>query len=193
MYAAAGETNFGANPLTYVDNGSGYTGVLQGAVKDWPDSHDVTGQAQAFFTGTGPQGQTDFHYGAINLVNSGVTAVDEIAVRVEDPSIWPNNAYTGNDAAKNAMMLKQASELVGKLLPGLAPAGSAGTVVTSGGAETDTKGVNGDWATAYRLLDWSNSFKNLTDGLHGGADEAANMAKLYGDKVMRMSTIVKAG
>ena len=92
MYAAMGETSLGADNYK-VNNGAGYWGVLQGSVSSWPNPNDIAGQAQAFFTGKGPQGQTDFHTGAINFAKQGMSNPAEIAIKVEVPSIWPNDAY----------------------------------------------------------------------------------------------------
>src|SRR5579872_6279743 len=118
MYAAKGETDFGANSRTYVNNGVGYWGVLQGDMRDWPDPHDVKGQALAFFTGRGPQGQTDFHVGAINWVRQGVTYPPEIAVRTEVPSIWPVDAYSPGGAAEQAQNLAAATSVVDQVAGG---------------------------------------------------------------------------
>lgn len=98
IYAAMGETTLGADASAYQPNGfatsyspQGFWGVLQGAVSYWPDPHDTAGMATAFFNGDDAKGFNGG--GAINLVKSGVTNPAEIAIKVEVPSIWPDDAY----------------------------------------------------------------------------------------------------
>jgi hypothetical protein len=98
MYAGMGETSLGEDASTYTPNGAatasspkGFYGVLQGSVSAWPDPHDTAGMAQAFFTGDGPQGQTDFK-SAIQLATTTTNSA-EIAVKTEQPSVWPDDAY----------------------------------------------------------------------------------------------------
>jgi cell wall-associated NlpC family hydrolase len=88
IFAAIGESGIGAEPGTFKPNAAGYYGVLQGSSSTWSDPHDTAGMARAFLLGgKGFQGG-----GAIALSRKTSDPV-EIAVRVEVPSIWPQNAY----------------------------------------------------------------------------------------------------
>lgn len=81
IYAAIWES--GLDPAA--DNGQ-FWGVLSGSHGEWQQT-DTVGMAEAFLhSGKG------FHDGAISLSHSTSNPV-EIAVRVEVPSVWPNNAY----------------------------------------------------------------------------------------------------
>jgi hypothetical protein len=96
LYAAIGETQIGKNPGTYKPNSAGYWGVFQGSTKTWPDPHDVAGQAAAFLKG----GQ-GFQAGGAMALSRTVPDPIEIAVRVEAPSIWPDNAYARQAGSGN--------------------------------------------------------------------------------------------
>lgn len=98
IYAGIWESKL--TPLT-TPNSDNEVGVLQSSASVW-NGDDVKGQATSFFKGgKGFQGG-----GAIALVRSGITNPIQVAVEVEVPSIWPNNAYAaeqgyiGDTAAK---------------------------------------------------------------------------------------------
>ena len=172
MYAALGETDLGANAHTYEDNGFGYWGVLQGAVKDWRNPHDIAGMAQAFFTGRGPQGQTDFHTGAIKLAHEGITDPAEIAVKVEVPSIWPDDAYAKEWAGGAAEGLAQAEDIVHMQLPGLK---TTGAVTTYGGVHAPSLPPPSratDWLGPITAIDAAGNIDNCWTYLAEGASAA---------------------
>ncbi|MGH3415554.1 MAG: NlpC/P60 family protein, partial [Actinocrinis sp.] len=165
IYAAMGETGLGGNPTTYQPNGyatsaspQGYWGVLQGTVSGWPDPHDAPGMAQAFLTGRGPQGQTDFQTGAINWVKQGVSNPAEIAVKTEVPSIWPTDGYAKEwPAGGEAQGLAEAKAIVaayGGAATGTL--GSTGTATSKSDVSQLTRGSNQNpdedsWTCIQRL------------------------------------------
>lgn len=85
IYAGIWESN-----LSPKANNGRYWGVLSGSVTEWQQT-DTVGMAGAFlhggkgFVGQGAIGLVAFPYQVSNPV--------EIAVKVEAPSIWPDNAY----------------------------------------------------------------------------------------------------
>jgi hypothetical protein len=192
MYAAIGETALGTNPKTYVDNGSGYTGVLQGSMSAWPDPHDITGQAQAFFTGTGPQGQTDFHIGAINLANQGVTNPAEIAVRVEVPSIWPADAYAKEFDGGEAGGIADATAIVDAYLKGT-PTGSgfAGGGASPPAVEKTLKGT-GTFAGLIPLTDSAHDISGAFTAIQSGATSAAHVSSATAQKITKLVSVKAA-
>lgn len=104
IFAALNESNLGESGDTYTPNSSGYWGVLQGSVHSFA-AHDLTGMARAFLQGDGNKG---FQAGgAIHLANKGVSNPEEIAVRVEVPSIWPDNAYSRESGYAASLPLAQ--------------------------------------------------------------------------------------
>lgn len=138
IYAGMGETSLGADASTYQPNGyatsyspQGFWGVLQGAVSNWPDAHDTAGMAKAFLRGDSGKG---FQAGgAMTLARQGVTNPAEIAIRVEVPSIWPDDAYAKEWPGGQAQGLSEAKAIVvalggGALKGGVAGAGGTGTV-----------------------------------------------------------------
>ena len=107
IYAALGETDLGAAPNTYTGGAGGAVGVLQGTPANWPNAHDVQGQATCFYKG----GKGFQAGGAIALAQQGWTAW-KIANAVEanytfDASggdsyagRWPGGTQQGIDEAK---------------------------------------------------------------------------------------------
>lgn len=194
IYAALGETNLGENPRTYMNNGVGYWGVLQGDMPSWPDPHDIAGQALAFYTGRGPQGQTDFHVGAINWVHQGVTFPPEIAVRTEVPSIWPNDAY-----ANNAHMTSQA--LLDHIMPIYDEvSGSAVPVPSGGGGGTPSPNVpqvvvSGNLYQMMTQLDYAGLDINLWKELDASVSVMADSAHTFLRHVQKTTFVTphKAG
>lgn len=84
IYAGTWESNLTPSP----PNAEGYCGVLAGSDKIF-SPEDTTDEANAFFQG----GKGYQAGGALTLAKSGVTNPVEIAVKVEEPSVWPTNAY----------------------------------------------------------------------------------------------------
>jgi cell wall-associated NlpC family hydrolase len=97
IFAAIAESSIGAAAGAFIPNAVGYYGVLQGSSSTWPDPHDTAGMASSFLLG----GKGFQAGGAIALAHSGVTDPVEIAVRVEAPSVWPENAYAGEAGYAN--------------------------------------------------------------------------------------------
>lgn len=89
VFAAIAESRAGATPDTFIPNKYGCAGVFQAKQPFAKGVHDTEAQARGFLEGTGPfRGG-----GAIKLMNGGTTNPVEIAVRVEVPSNWPDDAY----------------------------------------------------------------------------------------------------
>lgn len=101
LFAAIAESRLDAS----ASNGS-YAGVLSGAVGTWPNYASETAQmAEAFlFGGKGFQDG-----GAIMLSRTSNNPV-EIAVNVEKPSVWPENAYAAE--AEYDKFLPEAQALI---------------------------------------------------------------------------------
>lgn len=97
IFAAIAESSIGGAAGAFTPNAVGYYGVLQGSSSTWPDPHDTAGMATSFLLG----GKGFQAGGAIALAHSGVTDPVEIAVRVEAPSIWPENAYASEAGYAN--------------------------------------------------------------------------------------------
>ncbi|MCW3039349.1 MAG: hypothetical protein JWM31_1254 [Solirubrobacterales bacterium] len=103
IFAAIAESGIGGQAGAYAPNGSGYWGVLQGgsgqngSAANFPDPHDTEAFAHYFLLG----GKGFNAGGAISLTKAGITDPAEIAVKVETPSIWPNNAYAGEAGYSN--------------------------------------------------------------------------------------------
>lgn len=104
VFAAIAESRAGGDSTTYVRNSAGCWGVFQAQSKSWKDPHDTEGQARAFLKGIDPfRGG-----GAIKLQKDGVTNPIEIAVRVEVPSNWPQDAYSTEPGFDEAGAVKEA-------------------------------------------------------------------------------------
>jgi hypothetical protein len=89
LYAAMGETSLGASASTWTQHGSPcFDGVLQGSCRYFPNPYDIYSQGQAFFAGT-----KSFAAGGAVALSRRTSNPEEIAVRVEVPSIWPRDAY----------------------------------------------------------------------------------------------------
>lgn len=144
LYAGIGETKLGALASTYTNNSSGAIGVLQGTNTYWDSHpHDTATMADNFL-----QGGRGFN-SAITLAKSGITDMAEIAVKVEVPSIWPNNAYA-NEAGWND---QQVRDEVGKIIAAYGgPVAKDSGPATNSGTYSFTRGVNEDsWDCIQRL------------------------------------------
>lgn len=95
FYAAIGETECGEQAGTYQDNGAGHTGVLQGPVGEW-NPHDTKGQAKAFLNGG-----KGFNSAKDIIKKEPKATPAQIAVEVERPSVWPDNAYAKEEGSQH--------------------------------------------------------------------------------------------
>ncbi len=87
MFAAIAESRLGEQGHT--PNSAGYWGTLQGSQAEWPNAPAETAEmAEAFLNG----GKGFQDGGAILLSRTSQNPI-EIAVNVEKPSVWPDNAY----------------------------------------------------------------------------------------------------
>jgi len=86
IYAAIWESNMEpfAGP-----NSKGFWGILSGSDKVW-QQNDTVGMARAFLLGDSAKG---FQAGGAIALSKTISNPVEIAVKVEVPSIWPDNAY----------------------------------------------------------------------------------------------------
>lgn len=109
VFAAIGESSIGGSADAYSANSSGYGGVMGASAKSW-NLRDTRGMARAFMLGG-----AGFHDGAIKLSRS-ISNPEEIAVRVERPSIWPDNAYAHQIGYDR--FLPEAKEIVAAFLGG---------------------------------------------------------------------------
>ena len=123
IYAAMGETNLGMEGMNS-PNSAGAIGILQGTDSYWKvaSNRTVANMANSFYKG----GYGFNNGGAIALANAGMGA-EEIAIKVEVPSIWPADAYASEWNGGSAQGLKEALDIVN------AWGGAGGT-----GAITDT-------------------------------------------------------
>lgn len=88
LFAAIAESSLGEQSGAFEPNEDGFYGVLQGNSKTWPDPHDTEGMATSFLLGG-----KGFQGGGAKALAKTIKNPVEIAVKVEAPSIWPDNAY----------------------------------------------------------------------------------------------------
>jgi hypothetical protein len=88
IFAGIAETKMGGNAGSYAPNSAGLYGLLQSSPRNFPDPHDTAAFARAFLLGG-----KGFQSGGGIALSKTVKNPVEIAVRVEVPSIWPNNSY----------------------------------------------------------------------------------------------------
>ena len=94
IYAAIGETRLGDVADTYTPNSADCSGVLQ--EKGAANPHDTKGMAERFC-----RGSSSFQMGGAISLSKTVSDPIEIAVRVEVPSIWPDNAYAREEGSES--------------------------------------------------------------------------------------------
>ena len=86
IYAAIWESNMES---VVGPNSQGFWGILSGKDTVW-QQNDTVGMARAFLLGNSAKG---FQGGGAIALSRSITNPIEIAVKVEVPSIWPDNAY----------------------------------------------------------------------------------------------------
>lgn len=143
LYAGIGETKLGATASTYANNSAGATGVLQGTNAHWDiNPHDTAGQADSFL-----QGGFGFA-SSLALAKSGITDMAEIAVKTEEPSIWPSNAYA-QEAGWNDQQVRNE---VDKIIAAYGGPALSDTGVSTTGSYAFTRGTNEtSWDCIQRL------------------------------------------
>lgn len=114
VYAAIGESTLSSNPEgNLAENGERYWGVLSGSQKHFPNGAAENEKMVEHFL-NGGLGFAPEPGGAIQLANSGKNDAEEIAVLVEKPSVWPQNAYAEQRYEKEhpGSYLKEADEII---------------------------------------------------------------------------------
>lgn len=150
IFAAIGESAIGGEPGAYGANSSGYGGVMGASAASW-DLNDTQGMARAFMlSGRG------FHDGAIALAKR-YSNPEEIAVRVERPSIWPDNAYA--DQVGYERFLPEAKAIVAAYTGGALSlsSGAGGTLVQTSESALTVEPGETYWDAARRTADAYNA------------------------------------
>lgn len=157
IYAAIYESGF--DP--HANNGS-FWGVLSGAVSTWQQT-DTVGMAEAFL-----HGGKGFQSGGAIALSHTVSNPVEIAVRVEAPSVWPNNAYAAQSGYPgDAKALAEVKAII------QAGGGATGTGGLESGTETvqqynfevgTTNEPHEDYWTAMNRLAQEVNWELVVDG-----------------------------
>jgi len=121
IYAGLGETNLGEDDYLR-PNSDGAAGVLQEL--GCPDPADVKAIARRFCKGESTGHGGGFREGGAIALSKTVSNPAEIAVRVEDPSHWPDDAY-----ANEGVTIKRAEAIVSAYHGGV-PGSSQQTKIT---------------------------------------------------------------
>ncbi|ADB50171.1 hypothetical protein [Conexibacter woesei] len=144
-FAGIAESALGAHAGTF-SPADGYYGVLQSSPKNWPDPHDTAGMARAFMLGgRGFQGN-----GAIALART-VSDPVQIAVTVEAPSNWPDNAYARQSGWER--YLPEARALVAEFGGGDGTSMPPGTVTRTVEAPLTVERGESYWDAAMRIAE----------------------------------------
>lgn len=190
VFAGIAESGLGAEAGAFTPNSAGYYGVLQGNAGTWPDPHDTAGMARAFLTGDGNRGFQGG--GAIKLAQTIPDPV-EIAVKVEVPSIWPDNAYASEAGFSN--FLPEARSII-DAYGGLTSRSPATITVTRSDVSQLARGTTddpgeGSWECLTRLaneVDWCLFSNGDTLYYMDGPDLIAQKPAAYVDVLAKKVT-----